>query len=269
MGTVTTSVVSDIEESMSRWTAEELQAFFCCVRSNENLTPPEDREELAKACMHELFWAYSSKGVAHVKQSTDKVKQLLYSNLPGRLKVNIAAPQRAKEIEEYGSILSYEFLIREVARRLKIDRAQVDGVRALEFYVVEDLFLRAGAHMDARQRHTLLTSEIRLDRFANAFPETAYLPPATTLAALAVAQGSGFGVYLGATTALGFLSQAVGVGLPFSAYTGLTSTIAFLIGPFGFFGAGAWLGLKMLGPEWPRILRGVLHLMAMKAKYEY
>ena len=84
---------------------------------------------------------------------------------------------------------------------------------------------------------------------------------------LAVAQGSGFGVYLGATTALGFLSHAVGVTLPFAIYTGMTSTIAFLIGPFGFLGAGAWLGFQILGPEWPRILRGVLHLIAMKAKY--
>jgi uncharacterized protein YaaW (UPF0174 family) len=79
----------------------------------------------------------------------------------------------------------------------------------------------------------------------------------------------GFGVYLGATTALGFLSHAVGITLPFAIYTGMTSTIAFVIGPFGFLGAGAWLGSRILGPEWPRILRGMLHLIAIKAKYEY
>jgi len=90
-----------------------------------------------------------------------------------------------------------------------------------------------------------------------------------TLAALAVAQGSGFGVYLGATTALGFLSHAAGVTLPFAVYAGMSSTIAFLIGPFGFLGAGAWLGSRILGPEWPRIFRGVLHLIAMRAKYAH
>jgi uncharacterized protein YaaW (UPF0174 family) len=61
------------------------------------------------------------------------------------------------------------------------------------------------------------------------------------------------------------------VTLPFAIYTGmtstLTSTITFLIGRFGFLGAGAWLGFRILGPEWPRILRGVLHLIAMRAKY--
>jgi uncharacterized protein YaaW (UPF0174 family) len=49
----------------------------------------------------------------------------------------------------------------------------------------------------------------------------------------------------------------------------MTSTIAFLIGPFGFLGASAWLGFRILGPDWPRILRGVLHLIAMKAKYAH
>ena len=93
--------------------------------------------------------------------------------------------------------------------------------------------------------------------------------PATTLATLAVAQGSGFGVYLGATTAVGFLSHAVGVTLPFAIYTGMTSTIAFLIGPFGFLGVGAWLGFRIMGLEWSRILRGVLHLIAMSANYGY
>jgi uncharacterized protein YaaW (UPF0174 family) len=269
MSIAVASVISDIEESMSRWSVEELQAFFCCVRSSEDLAPPEEREELQHACLSELFWAYSSKNVAFVKQSADKVRRVLHENLPGRLRTNLTAPQRAKEIEEYGAVLSYEYLIREIAKQLKVDRAHAEGVRTLEVYVVEQLFVRAATHMDARQRHMFLTSEISLDRFSNAFPQTQYLAPATTLAALAVAQGSGFGLYLGATTALGFLSQAVGVGLPFAAYTGMTSTIAFLIGPFGFFGAGAWLGFKMLGPEWPRILRGVMHLMAMKGKYEY
>jgi uncharacterized protein YaaW (UPF0174 family) len=123
--------------------------------------------------------------------------------------------------------------------------------------------------MNAQQRHAFLTSPIQLDDFSTVFPQTRVSGPTTTLAALAIAQGSGFGVYLGATTALGFLSHAVGVTLPFAIYTGMTSTIAFLIGPFGFLGAGAWLGFQILGPEWPRILRGVLHLIAMRAKYAH
>jgi uncharacterized protein YaaW (UPF0174 family) len=174
-----------------------------------------------------------------------------------------------KELHEYGSALSYEYLVREACDQLDIDGANVERIPALEVYLLEDLFVKAAARMNAQQRHDLLTAQIHLDDFATVFPQTRVSGPATTLAALAVAQGSGFGVYLGATTALGFLSHAAGVTLPFAVYAGMSSTIAFLIGPFGFLGAGAWLGSRILGPKWPRIFRGVLHLIAMRAKYAH
>ncbi len=64
--------------------------------------------------------------------------------------------------------------------------------------------------------------------------------PLTTVAALGLAQASGFGVYLASTTSLGFVTHAVGITLPFAMYTGLSSTIAFLIGPAGWLGVSAW-----------------------------
>lgn len=261
--------ISEIESSMSDWSIEELQAFFCCVRASESVPVPDTREDLVRGSLTELFWAYNSKTSARAKQSTDKAIQLFYDYLPGRVKANISRPQSAKALQEYGSGLSYEYLVREVCKKLKINDASIEPIRALEVYLIEDLFVQAAARMNAQQRHAFLTSQIRLDDFASVFPTARVSGPATTLAALAVAQGSGFGVYLGATTALGFLSHAVGVTLPFAIYTGMTSTIAFLIGPFGFLGAGVWLGFQILGPEWPRILRGVLHLIAMRAKYAH
>jgi hypothetical protein len=261
--------ISEIESSMSGWSIEELRAFFCCVRSSETVPVLDTRENLVRGSLTELFWAYSSKTTAQARQSTDKLKEKIYRLIPKRIQTNISRPQPAKELEEYGSALSYEYLIREVCKKLKINGANIEPIRALEVYLIEDLFVQAAARMNAQQRHAFLTNQIHLDDFASVFPQTRVSGPATTLAALAVAQGSGFGVYLGATTALGFLSHAVGVTLPFAIYTGMTSTIAFLIGPFGFLGAGALLGFQILGPEWPRILRGVLHLIAMKAKYAY
>jgi hypothetical protein len=261
--------ISEIESSMSAWSIEELRAFFCCVRSSEGVPVPDSREDLVRASLTELFWAYSSSTTAHAKQSADKLKERVYDFLPGRLKANIPRPRPVKELHEYGSALGYEYLVREVGNKLKINGANIEPIRALEVYLIEDLFVQAAARMNAQQRHAFLTGQIRLDDFASVFPQTQVSGPATTLAALAIAQGSGFGVYLGATTALGFLSHAVGITLPFAIYTGMTSTIAFVIGPFGFLGAGTWLGSRILGPEWPRILRGMLHLIAMKAKYEY
>ena len=261
--------MSDVESSMSYWSIEELKAFFICVRSSEAVPVPDGREELVRASLSELFWAYSSKTIAQARQSADRLKQAIHDNLPKRMKINVAVPQAAKDLHEYGSVLSYEYLVREVCKNSKIQRANVEPLQTLEVYLIEDLFVRVATRMNAQERHTFLTGKIRLEDFSTVFPQTAVGGPATTLAALAVAQGSGFGVYLGATTALGFLSHAIGVTLPFAIYTGMTSTLAFLTGPFGFLGAGAWLGSRILGPEWPRILRGVLHLIAMRAKYEY
>jgi len=259
--------IAGIESSMSDWSVDELQAFFCCVRASESVSIPGTREDLVVCSQSELFWAYNSKTTAQAKQAAAKAKLSIYDHLPERIKANTPKPQPVKELHEYGSALSYEYLVREVCNKLDIHDANVEPIRELEVYLIEDLFVKAAAQMNARQRHVFLTTQVQLDDFATVFPQTRVSGPATTLAALAVAQGSGFGVYLGATTALGFLSHAVGVTLPFAIYTGMTSTIAFLIGPFGFLGASTWLAFRILGPEWLRILRGVLHLIAMRAKY--
>jgi hypothetical protein len=123
--------------------------------------------------------------------------------------------------------------------------------------------------MNAKQRHEFLTRRVQLDIMAAEFPSSGWAGPVTTLAALSAAQASGFGVYMGATTALGLASHAVGVTLPFAVYTGMTSTIAFLIGPIGFLATVGWLAHVFTSPEWARIIRGLLHIIAMRAKYEY
>jgi hypothetical protein len=104
---------------------------------------------------------------------------------------------------------------------------------------------------------------------AAGFADSNWKGPVTTLAALSAAQASGFGVYMGATTALGLISHAVGVTLPFAVYTGMTSTIAFLIGPVGFLASGGWLAHVLTSPEWARIHRALLHIIAMGAKYHF
>jgi len=261
--------ILDLESAMAYWSIEELKAFFCCVRSSEAIPAPDGREDLVRASVSELFWAYSSKGVAQARQSAAKVKQAIYDYFPNRLKTNVGAPEAVKELDEYGSPLSYEYLVRQICKKSNIQRAHVEPLQTLEVYLIEDLLVRAAAQMNAQQRHVFLTGEVQLEDFSAVFPRGAVGGPATTFVALAIAQGSGFGVYLGATTALGFLSHAIGVTLPFAVYTGMTSTLAFLIGPLGFLGAGVWFGSRVLGPEWPRILRGVLHLIAMRGKYEY
>lgn len=90
--------------------------------------------------------------------------------------------------------------------------------------------------------------------------------PMTTAAMLGAAHASGFGVYLASTTALGFLTHAAGITLPFIFYSGMSSGIAFVIGPAGWLSVGAWGAWKLMQPEWKKIVRGMVYIIARNSR---
>lgn len=261
--------VRGLSELMKVWTDAELEAFFCCVRASDAVQSPADRETLISCATEELFWAYNSKTKAQASRTAAKATKLAYEHMPAPLKTRLPVPPDVKPLHEYATTLSYEMLVRECCKKLEIERSDATDHSLLEVYLYEKVMILAVAAMTAEQRHIFLTRKVALDDVSVGFSQTGLKGAATTLAALGAAQASGFGIYLGATTALGFVSHAVGVTLPFAVYTGMSSTIAFLIGPFGFLAAGAWLGWNLTNPEWTRITRGLLHIIAMRAKYEY
>lgn len=261
--------VRGLREFMTRWTDTELKAFFCCVRANEAEQPPADRQTLMSCSTEELFWAYNSKAKAQASLTAAKTTRMAYRFMLVAMKNRLPTPADIKSMHEYASALSYEMLIRECCKKLKIEKSEATDQLLLEIYLYEKVIILAVAAMTAEQRHMFLTRRVILDEVSLGFSQTGLKGAATTLAALGAAQASGFGIYLGATTALGFVSHAVGVTLPFAVYAGMSSTIAFLIGPVGFLAAGAWLGWNLTNPEWTRITRGLLHIIAMRAKYEY
>lgn len=261
--------IDGLRQIMATWSTAELEAFFVCVRAEDSMSPPRDRESLLSRSIEELFWAYNSKAKAVVSYNTAKAKISTYRRMPEAVKSRVPAPSSVKELHEYGAVLSYERLLRECCQKLKIENSEAENSLILEIYLYEKVMILAVAAMTAQQRHVFLTKSLVLDDISVEFPRTGIKGSATTLAALGAAQASGFGVYLGATTALGFVSHAVGVTLPFAVYAGMSSTIAFLLGPVGFLAAGAWLGWSLTGPEWTRITRGLLHIIAMRAKYQY
>ncbi len=260
-------VIPDLESLMASWTVDELKAFFCCVRHKESLEPPESRDEIVAAGICELFWAYNSRTVAETKRRSAQAVSRGYEALPSFLKSHTPQPPPVGQAHGYSKSLTYEFLLREACAKSDIKDAHCESVPLLEIYFYETIIVRMLAAMNAAQRHEFLTRRVQLDIMAVGFPSTSWSGPVTTLAALSAAQSSGFGIYMGATTALGLASHAVGVTLPFAVYTGMTSTIAFLIGPVGFLAAGGWLAHVLTSPEWARITRGLLHTIAMRAKY--
>lgn len=257
----------DLETEMLSWNADELSAFFCCVRSSPRVLAPAERDELIVSSVAELFWAYNSRTIAEGKRKLDEGKSVAYDILPDALKNRIAKPGRPGELHEYAKSLTCEFLLREACSELRIENAHCESSHLLEIYFFETIIARMVVAMKARERHEFLTRQVQLDAMASAFPGARVGGPLATLAALSAAQASGFGVYLGATTALGFASHAVGVTLPFAAYAGMTSTIAFVIGPLGFLASTGWLAHVLTSPEWARMMRGLLHIIAMRAKY--
>lgn len=265
----TQSEIFGLSKFITRWTDAELEAFFCCVRASDADQPPADRQTLMSRATEELFWAYNSKTKAQASCTAAKATRLAYDCMPAAMKTRLPTPADVKSVHEYASALSYEMLVRECCKKLKIERSEATEHVLLEVYLYEKVMILAVAAMTAEQRHMFLTRHVALDDVSAGFSQTGVKGAATTLAALGTAQASGFGIYLGATTALGFVSHAVGVTLPFAVYTGMSSTIAFLIGPVGFLAAGAWLGWNLTNPEWTRITRGLLHIIAMRAKYEY
>ncbi len=90
--------------------------------------------------------------------------------------------------------------------------------------------------------------------------------PVTATAAIAAAHASGFGVHMASTTALGFVTHAVGITLPFAAYTGLSGSIATLIGPVGWLGVGLWGVIKVTGPDWEEIIKGLVYIVQVNSR---
>ena len=61
------------------------------------------------------------------------------------------------------------------------------------------------------------------------------------ITAITVAQLSGFGIYMLASTTLGAITSMLGLTLPFAVYTGMSSAISFVIGPIGFLVMGVMI----------------------------
>lgn len=261
--------IPDLERFMGVWTAEELNAFFCCVRPSEKVSAPSSRDSLPSCGTEQLFWAYNSKTIAETKHGAAQALATAYDVLPDFMKSRTPRPGPVEPLHAYAKSLTYEFLLREACGKLDIKDSHCESVPLLEIFLFETIIAKILVAMNARQRHEFLTRKVQLGLMAAEFHSAEWAGPVSTLAALAAAQASGFGVYVGATTALGLVSHALGVTLPFVVYTGMTSTIAFLIGPVGFLATTGWLAYVFTSPEWARITRGLLHIIAMRAKYEY
>lgn len=177
--------------------------------------------------------------------------------------------QQSTSSDAIRELPSYDELVAQACKHMKAFDATAT-LEESELFLAQATIISALQGMTPRQRAEVFQQTVDVDEIASAarVPGRNLYGPATTFAALGVAQASGFGVYLASTTALGFLTHAVGVTLPFVAYTGMTSTIAFLLGPAGWMAAGAWAGWRLSEPKWKKLVPALVYIALVNSRRE-
>ncbi len=96
---------------------------------------------------------------------------------------------------------------------------------------------------------------------------------ATSPAALMTATGglilanlSGFGLYVAASSSLAAITGAVGLTLPFAVYTGMSSVLAAVTGPVGWAALALVAIFKFGGAEYKKTVPGVICIAASRAR---
>lgn len=161
---------------------------------------------------------------------------------------------------------SYKDIVRQVANKLKIKYKDYNTPKEIEIKITQKVIETAWEKMTPEQREKM---EEQLRKTAQKFDKTGALATSASIfGSLTAAQLSGFGVYLLASTALGFVTDSIGLTLPFVVYTTMSSTIAVIIGPVGWIGAGLFAIWKLTGPNYKRLIPAIIYICALRSKKE-
>lgn len=196
-----------------------------------------------------IKWLFHSKTKAKITALTNRVT-----------KAGVADREHVYPVPLYSD------LILALAGKLKLSTKHAD-IDDLELDISCAIIVKALQKMTQSQRRVFFSNTINLDEiFENVSIRSNLRGPVTTMAALGLAHGSGMSLYMASSTALGFVTHAIGITLPFAVYTGLGSTIAFVIGPAGWLAAGGWAFLKMTGPEWKILIPALMYIIATNSR---
>jgi hypothetical protein len=205
------------------------------------------------------LWALlgEKKGTPTIEVIEEKIKWLYHS----RTRAGIASIFKRKSSDEIRDIPSYDKLVVEATKQLKVFVNDA-SLEESELFISHAVIIRALQCMPPRDRVDFFAKTFSVDEMAKAarIKSTTLHGPVTAFAALGAAQASGFGIYLASTTALGFLTHAIGVTLPFAVYTGLTSTIAIAISPIGWLVAGFWTFWQLTQPKWKNLVAAIVYI---------
>lgn len=160
-----------------------------------------------------------------------------------------------------GNGKSYRQVVMDMADKLNAVYRPQDSTIEIEQSIVSKVWNDTVARMTAEQRQELL---LQTEALAAKYG-VRLSKEMTGLAALTVAQMSGFGVYLLGSTLLGAINGALGLGLSFGAFTGLSSLISTVIGPVGWATLGLFTVLKLGRPNYKKLLPAIILIATARA----
>ena len=241
--------VKDVIENWDEKDLANLAALLGLENGSSEISGIEDR----------IKWLFQSRARAKIQSGT--------KNLFRKVGSTISKSQYSPSNEdELAPMPTYQELVTGAAKKLKVFDEEM-SLEKLEVYISQAIIVSALSNMKPAQREDFFSREIDAKAvFEDADSlKTNINGPMTSAAILGVAGTSGFGLYAASTTALGFVTHAVGITLPFAVYTGLTSSIAFVIGPAGWLAISFWGFLNLTKTEWDKLIPALLYIMAVNS----
>jgi uncharacterized protein YaaW (UPF0174 family) len=209
-----------------------------------------------EAIEEQIKWLYYSRTRAQIKSSI--------SNTADRVRSLFDKVERASRVadQEY-PVPSYSQLVFGLAEKLKVDEKDA-SLEQSEEAISHEVIVQALTKMSPGQRRTFFNEAIDLGEVLEAANARSggLLGPKTTVQALQSTRPRAMSLYVASSTALGFMTHAMGMALPFAAIKGLGATVAFVIGPVGWLAAGGWAAWLATGPEWRKLLPAILYITA-------
>jgi len=238
-----------LTETISTFDRKDLKNLVAILDPDGRLTA-NFQGELSEKALEAFRWCYHSQARAKALRTVGK----LFNE-----KTDLVDKKKRYPLPFYDELLV------QASKKTKCYTKEA-SIDETESYLVEGALLKVLTAMKPPERHRVFSETFQMEEVAREanIKDNKYAGPITAFGALGMAQASGFGVFLAATTTLGFLTHAVGVTLPFAAYTGLTSTIAVIIGPVGWLGAGIWTAFAVTGTKWDRIIPALIYIIQVR-----
>ena len=159
-----------------------------------------------------------------------------------------------------GQPVPYKEVVQDVALKLGAKRPMQSSTAAeLERLAVGAAMEKILAKASPDERKAILAELTK----SQATPSTGLV---TATGGLLLANLSGFGLYIAASSSLAAITGAVGLTLPFAVYSGMSSVLAAVTGPAGWIALALVAVVKFGGAEYKKTVPGVIAIASSRAR---